>query len=67
MERPFRSYTIERDSDGKPCRMIWNGDFRKVPVVYETCPKCKTAQKLVEGRCLTCWGDWRGESTWERV
>ncbi len=65
--RPFRSYTIERDEQGKPFRMIWNGDYQRVPIVYETCPKCPSSPRLVAGRCLTCWGDWSREEQWKRV
>jgi hypothetical protein len=59
----FRSYRIERDEDGKPARMIWQGDYRRVPVDYETCPKCE-GEKLFHGRCLKCWGDWSHETEW---
>jgi len=58
-----RAYDIERDADGQPCRMIWRGDYRKVPVVYETCPRCEGV-RLVSGRCLRCWGDWSRETEW---
>lgn len=67
MRNFHRSYEIERDSEGRPERMIWRGDYRRVPVVYETCPKCPTSPKLIDGRCFTCWGDWRGEENWERI
>lgn len=64
---PFRSYRIERDASGLPCRLIWQGDYRRVVVMYETCPTCQSSPTLVDGRCLTCWGDWRGGSAWVRA
>jgi hypothetical protein len=30
-ERIFRSYDIERDKDGMPCRLLWLGDFKIPP------------------------------------
>lgn len=62
----FRDYRIERDAEGRPCRMVWCGDYRKVPIQYDTCPKCE-GEKLLKGRCLKCWGDWSRNTQWERV
>lgn len=59
-----RSYRIERDANGVPSRLVWQGDYRRVPVLYVTCPRCPSSPRLVHGRCFTCWGDWRRESTW---
>lgn len=59
-----RSYRIERDSHGRPERLVWQGDYQRVPVVYETCPTCPSSPRLLAGRCLTCWGDWRDMSEW---
>lgn len=65
--RPFRSYTIERDAEGKPCRMVWGGDYMRVqPPHYLTCLRCQSA-RIVDQRCLDCW--WRPTVTeqWRRV
>lgn len=56
-----RCYLVERDDTGMPTRLIWAGDVRRMPV-YLTCPTCPTSPPLVQGRCLTCWGDWRRAS-----
>jgi hypothetical protein len=66
MKGVFRSYIIERDEAGLPVRMVWTGDYRTVPIEYETCPRCE-GQKLVHGRCLKCWGDWSRETKRLRV
>lgn len=60
IERPFRSYTIERDSDGLPNRMIWNGDYVRASVTFTACPKCDS-RRIVDNRCLNCWHDARNE------
>lgn len=53
-----RAYSIDRDEQGLPFRMVWHGDYRTVPV-YEWCPRLScNGQKLIKGRCLRCWGDW---------
>lgn len=67
MNRVHRSYTIERDEQGLPFRMLWNGDYQTVPVDYVTCPKCGGDQRLVAVKCLKCWGDWNHETREVRV
>jgi len=62
-----RAYRIDRDADGMPFRMVWQGDYQRVSVVYLTCPRCPNAPKLVSGRCLSCWGDWSHETEWVRA
>lgn len=57
-----RAYAFERDESRMPFRMIWLGDFKRVPVDYVTCPKCPDSPRLVQGRCLVCWGDWSRET-----
>lgn len=56
-----RTYAIERDEQWKPYRMVWTGDYRRVPILYVTCPRCVSSPRLVQGRCFRCWGDFRGE------
>jgi hypothetical protein len=63
MNDTFRAYDIERDSDGKPFRLMWRGDFTRVVIIGTTCPKCAGAPPLRDGRCFTCWRDFR-ESRW---
>ena len=61
-----RTFEIERDKDGQPTRMIWTGDFRRVPVLFVTCPKCP-GSRLTDGRCFRCWADYRGHYYEARV
>lgn len=61
-----RTYAIDRDADGEPFQMIWTGDYRTVPIIYETCPRC-SGLRLVDGRCFHCWRDYRGEYREVRV
>ena len=62
-----RAYAIERDAEGKPYRMVWLGDYKRIPVVYETCPKCPGSPRLRNGRCFSCWGNWSGITKEVRV
>lgn len=64
-ERPFRSYAIERDEQGLPTRMIWQGDYVRASVAYTACPKCHS-RRMHDNRCLDCWHDARNEF-WREV
>ena len=64
-QRIRRSYDIERDQDGMPCRLLWNGDFVRTSVTYLACPRCGS-NRMQDNRCLSCWHDARNEG-WRRV